>query len=118
MKNTGILLPTRYQFPSGVYILTANPRTSRAVSAEPREPATVEKRTKTGVLRLGSVRTLAIVYLESESSYTWKTPCAARVHHALRNPLVIEVLDLLAEDLIFHQRRAALAGTQRILVRA
>ena len=55
--------------------MKANP--SRAVSAEPREPATVEKRTKTGVLRLGSVRTLAMVYFESESSYTWKTPCAA-----------------------------------------
>ena len=41
---------------------------SRAVSADPREPATVEKRTKTGVLSTGSVRTFATVYLERESS--------------------------------------------------
>jgi signal transduction histidine kinase len=42
MKNTGILLPTRSQLPSFVYSLTANPRTSRARSAEPLLPATVE----------------------------------------------------------------------------
>jgi hypothetical protein len=29
--------------------LTAKPRTSRAVSVDPRSPATVEKRTNTGV---------------------------------------------------------------------
>jgi len=49
MKKTGMLLPTMSQLPSGVYILTAKPRTSRATSLEPMLPATVEKRTKTGV---------------------------------------------------------------------
>jgi hypothetical protein len=45
------------------------------VSAEPREPTTVEKRTKTGVFRAGSFRNPAFVYCES-GSYTWKKPCA------------------------------------------
>ena len=67
MKKTGMLLPTMSQLPSGVYILTAKPRTSRAVSAEPRKPATVEKRVKSGVWREVSVRIGAIVYSSSES---------------------------------------------------
>ena len=37
------------QLPSLLYNLTAKPRTSRAVSFEPRSPATVENRTNTGV---------------------------------------------------------------------
>ena len=49
------------QFPSSVYILTANPRTSRTVSALPLLPCTVEKRTNTGVLRDVSVSTPACV---------------------------------------------------------
>lgn len=38
MKKMGVLLPTQSQFPSSVYILTANPRGSRAVSALPDSP--------------------------------------------------------------------------------
>ncbi len=49
MKKTGMLLPTRSQLPSSVYIFTANPRTSRARSGEPRLPATVENRTNASV---------------------------------------------------------------------
>jgi hypothetical protein len=41
---------------------------------------------------------------------------AARVHDPLRNSLVIEVEDLLAQDEVFEQRRAAVAGAQGILV--
>jgi hypothetical protein len=41
--------------------LTAKPRTSRTVSADPREPATVEKRTKTGVFTSGSCKKSAQV---------------------------------------------------------
>ena len=49
MKKTGILFPTRSKVPSSVKNFTAKPRTSRARSDDPREPATVEKRTNTGV---------------------------------------------------------------------
>jgi hypothetical protein len=60
-------------FPSSVYILTANPRTSRTQSADPRNPSTVLKRTKVGVLCLGSWNTLAVVTsLMFAPSYTWK----------------------------------------------
>ena len=38
IKKIGVLLPTRSQLPSSVYILTANPRGSRAVSADPDSP--------------------------------------------------------------------------------
>ena len=38
MKKMGVLLPTRSQLPSSVYSLTAKPRGSRAVSAEPFSP--------------------------------------------------------------------------------
>ena len=38
MKKMGVLLPTRSQLPSSVYILMAKPRGSRAVSAEPLSP--------------------------------------------------------------------------------
>ena len=41
---------------------------------------------------------------------------AARVHDALRDALVVEVGDLLAEVEVLEQRRAALAGLQRVLV--
>lgn len=37
------------KFPSSVYHLTANPCTSRTVSALPLDPATVENRMKIGV---------------------------------------------------------------------
>lgn len=50
MKKTGMLLPTRSKVPSVVQNFVAKPRVSRTVSVEPREPSTVEKRTKTGVL--------------------------------------------------------------------
>lgn len=61
MQKTGMLSPTRSQLPSGVYILTAKPQTSRARSNEPRSPATVEKRTNTGVCRLVSDSTRGVV---------------------------------------------------------
>lgn len=38
------------------------------------------------------------------------------VHSALGNTLVVEVLDLLAEDEVLEERRAAGAGTQAVLV--
>ena len=41
---------------------------------------------------------------------------AARMHHPLGNPLVVEVEDLLAEVVVLEQRRPALAGAQRVLV--
>ncbi len=40
----------------------------------------------------------------------------ARVHHALGNPLVVEVKDLFAEMLVLEQRRSAGTLAQRILV--
>ena len=41
---------------------------------------------------------------------------AARVHDALRDPLVVEVGDLLAQDEVLEQRRPARAEPQRVLV--
>jgi len=38
---------------------------------------------------------------------------AARMHDPLGNPLVVEVRDLLAEDEVLPQGRAAQAGLQR-----
>jgi hypothetical protein len=38
------------------------------------------------------------------------------VDDALGDALVVEVEDLLAQDEVFEQRRAALAGLQRVLV--
>jgi hypothetical protein len=98
--------------------LTANPRTSRAVSADPREPATVEKRTKTGErrirqhLRHGQVGQ-RLVHLKEPMRRR-----AARVDDSLGDPLVIEMLDLLPHHEIFKQRRSAFAGLKGVLVRA
>ena len=41
---------------------------------------------------------------------------AARVNDALRDPLVIEVRDLLAQDEVFEQRGTAQSGLERVLV--
>jgi hypothetical protein len=38
------------------------------------------------------------------------------MHDALRDALVVEVRDLLAQDEIFEQRRAAIESTERILI--
>ena len=40
---------------------------------------------------------------------------AAGVHDPLRDPLVVEVGDLLAQVEVLQQRRAALAGLQRVV---
>jgi hypothetical protein len=48
-EEHGVLLPTKSNVPSLVQNFTANPRVSRTVSADPREPSTVEKRVKTSV---------------------------------------------------------------------
>ena len=66
---------TKSQFPSSVKNLTANPRGSRAVSAEPFSPPTVEKRTSTGVFLPTSEKRSAVVKSEM-SSVTSNTPCA------------------------------------------
>ena len=60
-EKAGIPLPTISQLPSSVYNLKAKPRTSRTVSALPRDPRTVENRRKTGVVREVSVQTPALV---------------------------------------------------------
>jgi hypothetical protein len=49
---------------------------SRTVSAEPRDPSTVENRTNTGVSRPASARNGAFVTVEA-LPYAWNTPCAA-----------------------------------------
>lgn len=68
-------IPTKSQFPSSVKNLTAKPRGSRAVSAEPFSPPTVEKRTRTGVFLPTSLKRSATVKSEI-SSVTSKTPNA------------------------------------------
>jgi len=47
--------------------VVAKPRTSRTVSADPRDPWTVEKRTNTGVSTDVSQRNSAVVRSESDS---------------------------------------------------
>jgi hypothetical protein len=67
-KKTPRLLPTRSQLPSSVYIFTAKPRGSRAISEESRPPATVEKRMARSVRLPFSWKSLARVYLAIGSS--------------------------------------------------
>ena len=83
---------------------------SRTVSAEPREPSTVENRTKTGVScpspgsRRGVTVRRGAVALEDAVRAG-----PAGVDHPLRDALVVEVRDLLAEVEVLQQRRATLA---------
>ena len=88
------------------------------MSVEPRSPATVEKRTNTGVrlpasanidARVSVVERLVALEVAVRGR-------AARVHDALGDALVIEVRDLLAEDEVLEQRRAAQPGLERVLV--
>lgn len=86
------LLPTKSRFPCSVYHLVANPRTSRAVSAAPRDPKTVEKRTNFGVCLPTSVRTLAQVNSLREvwSSKSRVLRHRKSVRNALGNALVVD----------------------------
>ena len=87
------------------------------MSAEPRSPATVEKRTNTGVLsrRLEGrgARELGERLVALEVAVGRR---AARVHDALGDALVVEVGDLLAQDEVLEQRGPAQPGLQRVLV--
>ena len=50
MKKMGVLFPTQSQFPSSVYIFTANPLGSRAVSALPDSPPAQKCQYNSGLL--------------------------------------------------------------------
>ncbi len=84
MKNTGMLLPTRSQLPSLLYSFTANPRTSRARSAEPLFPATVENRTNAGVRsparwnRSARVRSVSGSYVSNHPFAPYPRACTTR----------------------------------------
>ena len=90
MKKTGVLLNTQSRFPSSVLILTAKPgnlyqhdshilqevyipRGSRAVSAEPSSPPTVEKRIVSGAVLPTLLKSAAHVK-SLMSCVTSKTP--------------------------------------------
>nr|BFF04185.1 hypothetical protein GCM10020241_58600 [Streptoalloteichus tenebrarius] len=88
------------------------------MSAEPRDPATVENRTKVGV-RTGRVgqelrdRVLGepvVVGLEDPVRAR-----AARVHHPFGNAFVVEVGDLLPRVEVLQQGRPALTDGQRVV---
>ena len=81
-------------------------------------PATVEKRTKTGVFSPARWKMSARVYVGQRLVGLEKAvrAIAAGMHDALGNALVVEVEDLLAEVEILDQRRPALADLQRVLV--
>ena len=98
--------------------MTAKPRTSRAQSVDPREPATVENRTKTGVSsrRIGQEAGLGQVGQILIDLKHAVRGSAARVDDALGNALVIEMGDLFAKMEVLHQRRAAYAGLQGVLI--
>ena len=88
------------------------------MSADPREPTTVEKRVKTSV-SAPSCRNAGPGQFELRHRWTRNTPWAAapaRVDDPLRDALVVEVGDLLPEVEVLDQRRAALAGLERMLV--
>lgn len=72
IKKTGVLLNTQSRLPSSVLILIANPRGSRAVSADPDSPPTVEKRTVTGA----SLPTWKVAY-SMVQIWWWETPYLA-----------------------------------------
>ena len=69
-KENFKLFPTKSQLPSSVYIFTAKPRGSLAVSGESLAPATVEKRTINGVFA-SPENTFARVYFSTGSSPTF-----------------------------------------------
>ena len=86
------------------------------MSAEPREPTTVENRVNTGVdpARLQEVGAGDVGRVPYDSNTPW-TPGTASVDHALGDALVIEVHDLLAEVEVLEQGRSAVAGLQRVV---
>ena len=86
------------------------------MSAEPREPATVEKRTNTGVVApvLQERRRAEVVETVGRLERAVRAG-AAGVHDPLGDALVVEVHDLLAEVEVLEQRRAPLAGRQRVV---
>ena len=96
----------------------AKPRTSRTVSAEPREPATVENRTNTGVRVPGRGQEFRRGVLGQRIVVRFEVAVGAGtagVHHPFRDALVVEVGDLLAGVEILQQRRAAFADRQRVV---
>ncbi len=60
-----MLLPTQIPITLVSIEFHRESRTSRAVSADPRSPATVEKRTNTGVTLPSLAKGAAFVYLDS-----------------------------------------------------
>ena len=74
------LLPTRSQFPSSVYILTANPRGHAAFRVNVSQCTTVEKRINKGVLLPFSCKNFALVYLETGSLPTVRKLQNNRAH--------------------------------------
>ena len=87
MKKTGVLLNTQSQLPSSVFNLTANPRGSRAVSADPTSPPTVEKRTVTSTSApLGPKRGWEVISLKSSVTVTSLLFVKARFYTHLLEP--------------------------------
>ena len=87
------------------------------MSAEPREPSTVENRVNTRCFVPFWPRNPALVH-RCRVPVGLEHPVgggAAGVHHPLRDALVVEVGDLLPEVEVLQQRRAAGAGLQRVV---
>ena len=95
----------------------ANPRTSRARSADPVLPATVEKRTNTGVFSpFVNTAGPADAGQRAVALEVPVRPEPAGVDDPLGDALVVEVEDLLAEVEVLQQRRPARPDPQRVLV--
>jgi hypothetical protein len=109
MKKTGMLLPTRSQLPSSGVELHREAAHVAGVSTEPAPPATVEKRTNTGVVRPVLEEGRLGQGAAARRARSSRARRAARVDDALGDALVVEVGDLLAEDEVLEQRRAARA---------
>jgi hypothetical protein len=105
MKKTGHVVADEVEVALvGVELGGEAPRTSRTVSAEPREPTTVENRTNTGSrtpFRIVEEAGLGDVGERLVDLEVAVGAGAAGVDDALGDALVVEVRDLLAEVEVF-----------------
>jgi hypothetical protein len=96
-----------------VWNLSEKPRGSRAVSAVPDSPATVEKRERLGgVAGLGKQSGPGVAGQVLGHGQQAVSPGALGVRH----PLAVEVRHLLHQLIVLHQHRAARSGGLGVLV--
>jgi len=118
MKNTGMLLPTRSQTPSGGIELHGKSahvarRVGRAARARHRREAHEHRRLDGRILQRRRHGEMGVALIDLEEAVSGS---AAGMDNPLGNALVVEVRDLLTHQDVFEQRRPPHMGLQRILV--